>query len=877
MADYRNQAIKFFNAGLDLNLPPEGLHEIKWRKLDNIRVLTESVMEARPHTDDFFSSSHFNRKQWTYTVGASTLYAAYPFSFSPGPLVYMAYVGPLKSGEPGFLTIHEFNGEGAWPEEDPSYTTGFNYMCFLNGMPILETAFRKDSLSGTIAPHPLLLTSAEPPSVVRILSPTGPMVVVIDGRWKIIPAFVSLSDGSGTVQYNTALKLAAAADLPVPSSSSLTNYFGLINYVPAYRVGVRKEPYVTGFGGPTAAAGTTTTTGTGGPPSGSYRYRTTYKSKKTGARSPASDASTTVSTTATNGALTVTVYNAVDPQADQIELWREGGNLAGTWRLVTTLTDAGSGKYGSYTTYWTNYAGSTQSVLDTNSDALIALNEALDISLVHPFPATDSSGASVNLLDVQQSGTPVYTGTIPLTCFGPFLGQYVFWIGDPVKRSAFYWNVQGKLDLSTADLSYNVVSDPGEELMNGFVFSGGAFIFSKRKLYVLDYSAGGNPTFTPREIPIGLGLAARNGLAVTRNAVYFVNNSGVYGTDCSGGEAALLSGDLAPLFRGETVDDYLPVDWTRAQSLRLCATSRELHLFYEAALTDGGSIWQHLVYDFAQQRWSRWAGNTPFRYAYELENFGEYRTVFSPDGSYNALYSDDSNKENGAGLPGRSTARTGSWDAGIPLSDKEFGVLMLDYDPDGAEITITPRYNSDLETGTPMSTGTSGDFGGRRTSTFSLEDVFKRALSLEFSWDDTTSAHPKFYQANILFRADEEGIVHWSLPPTALGNQGWFHLKDAYVTLRSRADVTLTIGVDGVETSYTIPNTVGERVKSYVEFRPLRGKLFSIKMESTQPFWFYGEDSELNGKPWKTQTGYKPLNVFQAPGYAGYLRNEGGT
>jgi hypothetical protein len=251
--------------------------------------------------------------------------------------------------------------------------------------------------------------------------------------------------------------------------------------------------------------------------------------------------------------------------------------------------------------------------------------------------------------------------------------------------------------------------------------------------------------------------------------------------------------------------------------------------------------------------------------------------VFGQEGSYNAYYTDDSVRESGAGLPGKSIARTSSWDSGIPLTYKEFGVLLLDFDPDGADITITPRYNSDKETGTPFTTGTSGDGEGRRVKTFTLGDVFKRSLSLEFSWNDSISAHPKFYQATILFRADEEGIVHWAHPPTALGNLGWFHLKDSFWALKSTADVTLTVTVDGISDTYTIPNTLGERKKQYIEFRPRRGKLYSFVLDSSQPFWFYGEDSELYGKPWKTGTGYKPLNPFAAPGYAGYLRSEGGT
>jgi hypothetical protein len=830
MADYRNVDLTFVNAGLDLNLPAEKVQAIQWRRLENVGVRTEGVMEARGKTSDFFSSSYFT----STSLGSGK---TYPGSFELGRLAYVAYAGTITSGVAVWLTIHEAPGNVQWP--GTSAANSKYYSVFINGIPVLAVDNRLADLDNGYSPYPPLMCSQYPPSVTRALTPNGTIQVIIDGRWKLYPELLSLS--LADYQFNSAGLAGADAS---------------ILHFPAFSLAVKLDPMDGTTTGPDAID-----LGSGaGPEAGEYEWKVTFRNKSAGARSIASFSSDKV--TDPNNSVKVSIPYPEDPQVDQIEIWRRGGTIGNSWRLVETVDVTSTATLGGPTTYY--------EYTDDSFDADIVLNEALDATFVEPFPTVDAAGDAIQLFDSAEDAEE------SLISFGPFLGQYVFWLGDPVKRSNFYWCNQNAVELSTADMNFNTIVEPGEELINGFVSGGNPFIFSRRKLYALDY--GGPtafPAFVPREIPIGQGLASKWAFAVTQGGVFFLAKDGIYLTDLGAGAATNISEALRPIFiEGKDITVTLPnIDWTDTDALRLSLTSRELFFFYKGKAT-GEYI--TLRYEFTTSRWSQVKSSFSWRLAYEMENQPDYRVVFAGTGA-SAQYSDDSNYLTGVAEPFSCKARTASWDAGVPTTDKEFGVLLLDFDPDSTAILLTPRYNSDLETGNTIQLTVDGVSGDRQLLTYSLGDVFKRALSLEFSWTEEANRHPKFYQGTLLFRVDEEGVVHWAHPPTALGEGAWFHLKDSYWTLKSTSTVTLTVGVDGVEKTYSLASTGGVRSKIYVEHEPKKGKLFNFKLDSASPFYLYGEESGINGKAWKTANGYQVLNPFAAAGYAQYLRTQGGT
>jgi hypothetical protein len=315
----------------------------------------------------------------------------------------------------------------------------------------------------------------------------------------------------------------------------------------------------------------------------------------------------------------------------------------------------------------------------------------------------------------------------------------------------------------------------------------------------------------------------------------------------------------------------------------MAATAKELHFFY----TGIDSSKYHLVYDFERSAWSNWGTDT-YTSGYADEGSPTTRMLFGALESPAVRSLDDARPEEGTETFD-VVARTGTVDNDIPLTFKEYGVLQLDADLDQTPITITPYYNSEMTAGSDISlTADDPESPSRRDYPVSLGDTYGRSISLQFAWEDSPVSHPVLYQGNILFRDEEERVIHWEMPPATLGQNGWYHLKDGYIVIRSTDTVTLTLIIDGTITdTYLIASTGGEKLAKYIEFKPRRGRVFQFKLDSKnpptdnsnnpKPFRFYGEESMVRGKPWITGATYQPIQPFGPVGYAQYRRTEGGT
>jgi len=219
-------------------------------------------------------------------------------------------------------------------------------------------------------------------------------------------------------------------------------------------------------------------------------------------------------------------------------------------------------------------------------------------------------------------------------------------------------------------------------------------------------------------------------------------------------------------------------------------------------------------------------------------------------------------------------------------------VFMLDMDPGYGSGILNVYFNSEADTNPAIGAVDMNtyNFNGRLQRSVDLQSTFARSIAFDLTWDEKPTVHPKFYQGNLLFRVDEEEIVHWSSDWIGLDIEGWNHIKDSWWCLRSDGEVRLTIsgeGQDGETKSFThdFPSTDGVKKRFYVEHPPILAKLWKFELDGKQKlgddfpptFKFYGEDSVLNVKMWKTGGSYKQLSPFTAPGYASYLRSEGGT
>jgi hypothetical protein len=653
----------------------------------------------------------------------------------------------------------------------------------------------------------------------------------------------------------------------------------------AYNIGITKPAVPTGLG---QAAGALT---------GTYYWRATYQNAVTGFESPAGTA--TAAQTLANDKVTVTVARSTDPQVDTIRWWRKGGTLT-TWRLVNTDS------------YNICQGSAALSFVDNQLDATIAVNEELDTDLSLPYQSVTKAGTTVRVHPTQS--------------FGPFNERYVFSVGDPVRKGYVYWNKAGDLGRYNSTDNVNAISDPADVLQNGFIYASLPYVFSKFQLYALDFNgANAIPEFTPRKLSIGHGMVGKWAFTVGSNVVYFMDRDGIYATNCQPSSAiSLTENSLKPIFQGAggsasgatypdsaTFGGLEAIDWDNVDSIRMTANSKELHVFYIGA-TSGN--YQHIVYDIERNAWVEW--QTGVNNANQFvcgdvdEGASSSSIILGPSYSPVPRVVDDAQPASGTVTDITYlvesfdvVARSGAIDHGIPLTYKEYGNIQLDVNLDLApKMYVTPYYNAEETVGTTITVKKNPGETSREAHAESLSDTYGRSASFEFRWTEEIldqgggtyyRCHPILYQGNLLFRDDEEDVTHWEMPPSSFGNDGYFHLKDGWFTIRTlddanrEKDLILTVIVDNTTTdTYTLTKTDGEKLKRYVEFKPRRGRVFQFKIDSQSPddpdytpapFRFYGEESTLRGKPWIVGASYEKFSPFGPVGYAQYRRTEGGT
>lgn len=551
-----------------------------------------------------------------------------------------------------------------------------------------------------------------------------------------------------------------------------------------------------------------------------YDWRYTYYSTITGAESNPSPTGTGISLT--NRRANVTVNASTDAQVDQIRVYRRGGTLS-TWRLSVTGP---------------NVSGD---IVDNYADSTIAANEAVSTTRDVPFTSTDSVG------------NVVYEEPLQFA-WGPFLGKYILACGSLGRPGHVFWTNAQRADEAASTNNVEVTS-PREPLQNGLIYASLPWVFSKDDLYVIDFGSSTSVTFTPRKTPCGRGLAAPWALCAG-DRIYFLGPDGIYATD--GGKATRISEQIRPIFFGESVGAFTPVDYSQQTRLRMEFHDSAVWFFYQD--TDGAR--QFLVYDTIYDRWIH--GNsalTAFAVGYSDENVST--SALHIGGANGRVYSFTNSATSDSGTAISTNIRTGSVDMGMPHTLKEYGNLILDVDPKGNTITVTPYINAE-QTALAAQTVTGT---GRQKFSLSLSDTFSYSIAIDLAWSGSTS--PIIYQMDLLWRPDEEVVQHWEFPETTHGLVGWQHLRDGYLTVRSGATLTFTITVDGTALTPVFinsSNTSGAKRKVYFQMPPHKGKVFKYEINSSAGFRLYGDECEVRAKPWITSLGYSLVTPFAQAG-----------
>jgi len=120
----------------------------------------------------------------------------------------------------------------------------------------------------------------------------------------------------------------------------------------------------------------------------------------------------------------------------------------------------------------------------------------------------------------------------------------------------------------------------------------------------------------------------------------------------------------------------------------------------------------------------------------------------------------------------------------------------------------------------------------------------------------------RLFKIRWVFEPAPELTTTWQTQGTNHDLPGFQSLKDGYISLISTDVVTLSVEIDGVATTYTIPSTAGKHLKQYVLFRPLKGKMYRYLVTGTTGFRLFQKDTEIRVKPWGFQGEYQIKQPF---------------
>jgi hypothetical protein len=444
------------------------------------------------------------------------------------------------------------------------------------------------------------------------------------------------------------------------------------------------------------------------------------------------------------------------------------------------------------------------------------------------------------------------------------MGNVVFGCQDPNRPGFLYWCNAGNPD-AWSSLNNVEVTQPSDPLQNGFWWGGLCWVFSKENLFPVYPAQLGIPNqYQPIPSSCGRGLAYSDlcfAAGPDTPAIWGLGKDCIFET--SGGPSeSITDDDLWPIFHGLAVGPYMPIDFTETNYLRMAYRDNELYFQY---MDTQGSI-QVLVWYRPKRRWRQ---ATYF--------FGPLCLFVQPEGIPNPVPGNESSKignillfggENGyayqedptaSGDDGQAIAcqvRSGSYDLGLALRAKEFVHFIADADPKGAAIAVSLLYN-DEEIVTGPQCGPFALSGvGRQPFPFGLNGGAGNpewyALNVMVDVSFTTVAAPVLYGFEIDYRIDKLSMVHTELPEDSLGIDGFKHVYDGYITVRSNGDVTIILLADGVQVgpTITVPSTAGLKSKILLQFPANKFKLLRRIVNGEVPFQLYAEDSVLHVGGW---------------------------
>ncbi len=395
-----------------------------------------------------------------------------------------------------------------------------------------------------------------------------------------------------------------------------------------------------------------------------YDYRATNYDSRTGAESNPSVLQVPPFLDAFRQSINLTPSAYGDGNIRQ-RFYRRGGTLTDNWYFVgTNASDGGI-------------------FVDTLDDQTIQL--AGTVFTDHDQPVT-TVGPGGNTILAQ-----------PLShLIGPIQDLLIGW-GDPYRPGDVYWCKTAEPD-HWPSFNHTGVCSPSEQLLNGGLYGGQAYVASRERWYTLLVDLSSGVTIVGLPTPCADGLAGEWACATGPDGIYYVAKDGV--RKFAGDHSVLISDALRPLFHGEASFGYLSVDLSAEDQLRIAVVDYDVWFTYK----DTGGTVRTLIYSLLYQYWRPYDFHDPPLCVYAEPSSNPVTPIVreSHSGPVTALLLGGTNQssfhlgDDDNGTPISYQILTGAWDAARPREDKLLGDVILDADfgVDGVSVTAATLVNN---------------------------------------------------------------------------------------------------------------------------------------------------------------------------------------
>ena len=524
--------------------------------------------------------------------------------------------------------------------------------------------------------------------------------------------------------------------------------------------------------------------------------------------------------------------NAYGDSAIRQRFYRRGGALNNGWYYLGANTADGA------------------VYLDEASDLSISASALLQLD--HDQPVTT----------VNAAGNTVLAQPVP-SIWGP-VSDIIFGCGDPYRAGTLYWCKPQQADHWPN--AYNVeVCSASEQLMNGCVFAGQSWVFSRERMFACIPNLTDASIVTAVPTSCTHGLVARQGLAVGATAIYFVAKDGVYST-AGGSEQNISDAMLRPIFYGQTKNGYLPIDFTQEDSICLEIFENEVWFQYK----DTGGTNRIVIYSMLYNFWRFTDFATEPATVYSEVGAGVDSLLI---GSVRGRQSDELGRsyqytgtsDDGSGIT--ATIRTGSLDQGLPRENKLYGDVAIDADRAATTITGTAYFNTE-NSSVPLQSITTGS-GRQRYYLTGLADEQARNIALEFSWT-TTTAPPTIFKFGPSYTPQADTSTQRYTNWDSQGGLSDKYVKGILIEFDTGGvDKILDLQADGASAQTITVNANGRLIKQY-SFNQFRGRLLRIAPQDETTWQVYQyrwifDDEPLALTHWETQFVDNGIPVQQTP------------